>query len=104
MNMDIDPYIDAVSNEPLVGKLNNAGKIISEEKLPDINVTEWILDNGVRVVLKPTDFKNDEILFSASSFGGSSLIDDSDFIAAETATAIVTESGIGAFTKIELDD
>ena len=103
MNMDIDPYIDAVSNEPLVGKLNNAGKIISEEKLTDINVTEWILDNGVRVVLKPTDFKNDEILFSASSFGGSSLIDDSDFIAAETATAIVTESGIGAFTKIELD-
>jgi len=103
MTMNIEPYIDAVSNEPLVSSLSPPGKVVSEKRLEGIDVVEWVLENGVRVVLKSTDFKNDEILFSASSPGGNSLVENVDFMAAQTATSVVVESGIGSFTKIELD-
>ena len=53
------------------------------------------LSNGVRVVLKPTTFKQDEILFRAVSPGGTSLASDADFIAAETADAVVAQGGLG---------
>jgi len=64
-----DPYIDKVSSKPLVSQLPSPGKVVDEKKIASLGVTEWILSNGARVVLKPTDFKNDEILFSASATG-----------------------------------
>ena len=61
------------------------------------------MDNGVRVLLKPTDFKNDEILFKALSPGGTSLSGDKDFLSANLATDIISESGIGNFSSIQLE-
>ncbi|SVB34008.1 uncharacterized protein METZ01_LOCUS186862, partial [marine metagenome] len=103
ISSDISAYVDAVSNEPLVSSLNDPGNIVSEEIHASINVTEWTLNNGIKVVLKPTDFKNDEILFYAHSPGGTSLVDNEDFMAAQTAADIIGESGIGNFNKIKLD-
>ena len=53
--------------------------IVCEKTLPDLGVTEITLANGVRVILKPTTFKKDEVLFSATSPGGSSLVTDADY-------------------------
>ena len=102
-SMDLEPYVDAVLDKPLVESLRPPGKVISEKVMEEIGVTEWTLENGVKVVLKPTDFKNDEILLSAHSPGGHSLVVDSEYMAASTATSIISESGVGSFTKIELD-
>jgi len=103
LTSDIKPYVDAVSDEPLVKSLNPPGKVVTKVKLDDIGVTQWTLANGIKVVLKPTDFKNDEILFYAHSPGGHSLVEDVDFMAARTAADVIKESGLGTFTKIELD-
>ena len=65
-------------------------------------MTEWKLSNGARVILKPTDFKNDEILFSAYSAGGTSLVPDKDYLSATFATAIIQQSGVGNFDNIAL--
>ncbi|MCK4346033.1 MAG: insulinase family protein, partial [Bacteroidales bacterium] len=65
--------------------------------------TEWTLSNGVKVVLKPTDFKNDEIRFQAFSPGGNSLIDDDDYMSANVATDIIRESGVGGLNLTELN-
>jgi zinc protease len=97
-----DLYIDKVSSKPLVSQLPSPGKVVDEKKIASLGVTEWILSNGARVVLKPTDFKNDEILFSAFSNGGTSLVPDSDYISAAFATAIIGQSGIGEFDAISL--
>ena len=97
-----DPYIDNVSSKTLVSQLPSPGKIVDEKKIAPLGVTEWILSNGARVVLKPTDFKNEEILFSAFSNGGTSLVPDSDFISAAFATAIIGQSGVGEFDAISL--
>jgi len=77
-------------------------KIVDENKIEELGITELELANGVRVILKPTDFKKDEILFRAFSDGGSSLVSEEDYIPAATAVSIVTQSGVGKMDLVEL--
>ena len=78
------------------------GTLLEEKEIAQVGVTEWRLSNGVRVILKPTDFKNDQVLLTAFSPGGSSLVPDSEYIPAATATSIVEEGGLGSFDAITL--
>ena len=70
---EIAPYADEVSDEPLVAQVPAPADIVERSEIPEIGATWWTLSNGIRVCLKPTDFKNDEILFRAYSPGGHSL-------------------------------
>lgn len=99
---EITAYEDKVSSKPLIEKEPTAGSVVNEIHMKDIDVTEWTLANGVKVVLKPTDFKNDEILFNATSPGGTSLVPDKDYISASNATSIIRQSGLGSHNIIEL--
>ncbi len=94
---DVTAYEDKVVNKPLIENLPAAGRTVSTKQIPEIGVTELTLSNGVKVVLKPTDFKNDEILIGARSQGGTSLYDEKDYMSAGMADAVVEESGIGEF-------
>jgi len=96
-------YVDKATDGPLLAQPPVAGRITGEKTNPTIGTIEWTLSNGARVVLKPTDFKNDEVLFASSSFGGSSLASDEDYLSASIATAAVGEGGVGNFGKIELE-
>ncbi len=100
----VAPYTEEVSAEPLLARKPKRGKIVTEATFDDdLGVTEWTLSNGIKVILKPTDFKNDEIRFTAFSPGGSSLVPDQNYIAAKTAPDIMYESGLGDFNRISLD-
>jgi zinc protease len=98
----VSPYIDGIVGAELIGDLPAAGTIISEKKVPEIGVTEIVLSNGAKVILKPTDFKNDEIIMTAWSDGGSSLYSDRDYYSASNADAIVNECGVGNYTPTDL--
>ena len=95
-------YDDAVDDGPLVPETLTPGDVTAEYILEDLGVYQWDLANGVRVILKPTQFKEDEILFRASSPGGTSLASDEDFIAASTAGMVVSAAGVGSFDRVEL--
>ncbi len=95
-------YEDKVSNLPLLDKIPEGSKVVSEAENPGLNFTEWKLANGAKVILKPTDFKNDEVLFQAFSPGGNSLASDEDFIPAETSSELIQQSGAGKFDLITL--
>jgi zinc protease len=99
----VKAYIDTVSDTPLVSQLPPAGKVIDQHQRAELGLTEWKLSNGIQVVLRPTDFKNDEIDFVSYSPGGTSMIDDSDYVAAVTASSIVDEGGLGNFDLISLE-
>ena len=96
-------YVDKVANQPLLASVPSPGTISKTATRDAIGVTEWTLSNGVRVILKPTPFKEDEILFRAVSPGGTSIASDQDLVAAETAEQVLSESGLGAFSSIELN-
>jgi zinc protease len=100
--MDITPYKDVTSNEPLMKTIPLPGKIVSEKKIPEVDAVELTLSNGSKVVLKHTDFKDDEILFNAYSLGGTSLYPQSDDVSASFASIIMDNSGIADFNLIAL--
>ena len=99
---DLDPYDDGSQDEPLIAQLPAAGSVVSESFREDLQLTEWTLSNGARVYLRPTDFKADEILLSAWSPGGASLVPDSMYTSASLTSSIIGGSGVGAFNAIDL--
>ena len=100
--VELTPYVDALSSAPLLDPLPTPGRITNTTARDALGITEWDLSNGVRVVLKPTTFKQDEILFRAVSPGGTSLAADRDFVAAQTATAVIGNGGLGALPETGL--
>jgi zinc protease len=99
---EIAAYEDRVADQPLMAAAPPAADVVSESSIEELGVTEWRLANGIRVVLKPTDFKNDEILFTAFSPGGHSLVPDADHVAAMTADSVVALGGVGPFDLTQL--
>jgi zinc protease len=95
-------YEDKVMKGSFLAKAPVAGKIVDEKKINELGVTELTLSNGAKVILKPTDFKNDEILISAISKGGSSLYSDSDYLSASNATTVALYGGIGNYDVMSL--
>ncbi len=102
-SLDVKPYIDKVDNSPLVANEPVGSKVTFTKRIEEFNITEWNLANGVKILFKPTDFKNDEILFSSYSWGGWSVYPDSDFMSAVVADEIVDESGIAEFDLNSLE-
>jgi zinc protease len=76
--------------------------ITGESSMAELGVTVITLTNGVEVYMKPTDFKDDEVLINISSPGGSSLVEDGDYLEADLSTSIVTQSGVAGFDQTEL--
>jgi zinc protease len=95
-------YTETLSNDALIERIAAPGTITASRTIPGAGLTEWTLSNGVRVLVKPTDFKADEVLFSATSPGGTSLSSDADFMSAGLAWKVVELSGLGKFNVIDL--
>jgi zinc protease len=99
---NVAPYDDADVAGALVAQIPSGSSIVEEREHPSVDVTEWRLGNGVRVLVKPTDFRDDEVVMRAYSRGGLSLASDDEYVSAEFATELVRASGIGSFSAIEL--
>ena len=99
---DLAAYDDGNASRPLVERAPKAATITATSRVPEVGVTNWTLSNGIRVILKPTDFKADEVLILGTSPGGASLMTPTEFPRAREATTLVTEGGVGAFTQTDL--
>jgi zinc protease len=99
---DLKAYVDTVTSGALLDPLPTAGTVVKTATKDAIGITEWELSNGVKVVLKPTTFREDEILFRATSPGGTSLASDADYIPANFAAQVVSAGGVGKFSAIDL--
>ncbi|HEY1025349.1 MAG TPA: insulinase family protein [Sphingobacteriaceae bacterium] len=99
---DVAAYVDNVVTKPLLSEKLAGGKVVSQKSVNEIGITELTLSNGVKVVLKPTDFKNDQILFAATSPGGTSLASDENYLSAAQAASLVDASGISEFDATQL--
>jgi zinc protease len=95
-------YADSVGAGALVATEPAPGRIVAERIDTTLATREWTLSNGVRVILKPTDFKADELLISAFSPGGTSLVPDSAYWPVAFASQLVALGGVGNFDAIAL--
>jgi zinc protease len=98
---DITPYAETVSNEPLITQMPQAGKVVSTTTDDKLGATVWTLSNGIKVVLKKTDYKDDEIIMASQAYGGTSIIADADINNANVAS-MVPFGGIGNFSSTDL--
>jgi len=102
-NMDVDPYVDDVVDAPLFDAALTPVDIVKTTSYDNVGIEYLELENGVSVYLKRTDFKNDEILMSAISPGGTSLFDDDDYFNASNSASVISEAGIGVFSTTQLE-
>jgi zinc protease len=98
----LSAWKDEASDKRLMPVLPTAGRVVGRERMDSIGVTIYTLSNGVKVWVKPTSFKNDEILFTASSEGGTSLYPDSLFVQAAAAGSVIPANGLDVFGPVEL--
>lgn len=98
----LTPYVDNAVAEVLVGDLPAGAKITEEKTDTKFGITYWTLSNGVKVVLKATDFKADQILMRSFSPGGSSLVSDDKALSAVYLSQVAGESGLKKLSKVQM--
>jgi zinc protease len=96
-DMAIDPYKDDEVAEGLISNLPKKGSVVDYSINEQLDTKTLLLSNGVKVTYKITDFKNDEVLFDAFRYGGTSLYSDEDYLATANANGGLTEAGINGF-------
>lgn len=99
---EITAYVDKVSDEPLMKETPKAGKIVKTEEGP-FGSTALTLSNGVRVVVKTTDFKADEIRMRAFSPGGTSVFGTKEALQLKMLNSVAGLGGLGNFSNVDLE-
>ncbi len=99
----IEPYVDEVSNEPLIATLPQKGKIVKESYFDKFGFKVWELSNGVKVYSKKTDFKDDEVSVKAFANGGLSLYGKNDIQNLRGIALQLGVTGMGGFTNNQLE-
>ena len=99
----LEAYVDNVKQEPLIAQLPKAGKIKSTIEDKKLGFKTLTLSNGAKVVLKKTDFKNDEIKFSATANVGYAALDKADYTFAFMGGMLLNASGLGQFSSNDLE-
>jgi len=99
---DIKPYEEKIVATSLMTTIPKAGKVVSKSKNAVLGTTELKLSNGVTVTLKPTTFKDDQIVMASTRAGGKNNYGLADKYNAEYSTAIVGAMGVGAFSPTDL--
>ncbi|HUH25660.1 MAG TPA: pitrilysin family protein, partial [Flavobacterium sp.] len=97
--IEITPYEDAAVAESLIRNEIKSGKVVKTTKNDKLGTTTLELSNGAKVTYKKTDFKNDEILFGARSFGGSNLTDTKTYKSTYLAEGAITQAGISGMDQ-----
>ncbi|MDQ3366692.1 MAG: insulinase family protein [Myxococcota bacterium] len=92
---EIDPWQDKAAVTALLAQPPQPGKVTKETKIEAIGVTEWTLSNGVRVIVKPTDFEADVVTISGTSPGGLAVATPKQYADARFADDIAALGGVG---------
>ncbi|HSD15183.1 MAG TPA: insulinase family protein [Flavobacterium sp.] len=98
---EITAYEDVAIAKGLLKADPKAGTIVRRENNEKLGTKTLYLSNGAKVTYKKTDFKNDEVLFEAVSFGGSNLYSDADMKKVQFANGALAEAG---FSGLKLND
>ncbi len=100
---ELQPYEDTGVKKPLIPEGTKLkGSKVKKTSADAFGNTVWTLKNGVRVVLKPTDFKADEVMMRASVMGGTSLLADEDMAMSNQLTTFLSYQGVGEFSMTDL--
>ena len=98
----VTPWNDTTSTRELIERKPEPAAITATRKVDEVGLTIVRFANGVEAWLKPTDFKNDQIVFALQARGGTSLAPQSDFMEASLSTAYVNLSGAAGLKALDM--
>lgn len=98
----VEAWTDGTARRELVPTPPAPGRVTARRTVPEIGVTVLTLSNGAEVWLKPTDFKNDQVVFSAYARGGYSVVGAEEYWDASLVTALVGTGGVGGMDPVDL--
>jgi zinc protease len=98
----VTPWDDTAANAELMDRKPRPGTVASRRELKDLGITIVNFSNGVEAWLKPTDFKNDQVLFALDAKGGASLAPPDQFAEASLSSDFVRLSGVGGLSPTDL--
>ncbi len=98
----IDAYVDALAGKNLIEQEPKPGKVVKSAVNASFGTTEWTLSNGMRIIFKPTEFKEDELMLRGFSAGGTSLLKDDLLHSADLFSDAMTQMGVGGFSRTDL--
>jgi zinc protease len=98
----VTPYTDEIAGRELMAEKPKPGTVRGRREIPELGVTVLTMSNGIEVWLKPTDFRNDQIVFTAYAKGGTSLAPPADYQNASLSTSLVGLAGLGGFNPVDL--
>ena len=99
---EVAPYEEKALGAQLMAQPPTPGRIVHESEDKALGLTRLTLSNGVEVILKPTDFRNDQVVMSAARYGGQSLFGDADMLNARYANGIVASMGLKDYSPLDL--
>ncbi|MDE6269946.1 MAG: insulinase family protein [Muribaculaceae bacterium] len=99
---EIEPYKDEMKSEPLIPNLPAPGKITATKQLEQWGATEFTLSNGVKVIVKPTDFNDNEIIFTALARNGNNVLDPAKAASVKFLPYAISNYGLGDYTNIDM--
>lgn len=102
LNAQYEAKVEELITEPLIAKLPKPGKVLKETQNDNYGATELVLSNGVKVIVKTTDFKTDEIRMEAFRNGGKRSYEKKDGINVQLVSDAVDYSNLGSFDPIKL--
>ena len=100
--IEVEPYKEEVFDGPIVPNMPKPGKIKKEADMPEFDAKVLTLSNGMKVYYKKTTFKEDEIRFTANSWGGLSVLPQDDYITLSNLDDVITLGGVGNFSATDL--
>jgi zinc protease len=98
----VTAWRDEASTKELMTPPARPGTVEARREIPEIGVTVLTLSNGVEVWLKPTEFRNDQIIYTAYARGGVSLASEAEYLNASLSSSLVSLAGVGGFTPVDL--
>jgi zinc protease len=100
---EVAAVVDKALPKTLMEKIPQPGSIVAEQQDDKLGLTHLTLSNGLKVILKQTTFKNNQVLLEAQRFGGSSLVPEADLMTARNVLGIAASQGFGGFTPEEAE-
>ena len=100
-NARISAYEDNAVDAPLLAEIPAGGKVVKTEE-GKWGSTVWTLSNGIKVIVKPTDFQADAINLTGHKVGGTNRYPDSERVNIGMLSALSGIGGFGAFDATQL--
>ena len=102
---EIESYSDNTVIEPLIDPTTklNGSKVKATTVNESLGFTEWTLKNGIKVIVRPSTLKADEVIINAVSKGGCSMLNDDEYYQGQFLGMVMSQSGVGKFSATELN-